>query len=152
MMNTTARVVLVSALLLGGCSRMAYKSKVDEFRNEQIPAARFTTITVLPYDQEGFDAGIAARVRDNLKKQGINVVTARMHMTESEVSIPQLCPKVDAPEYKGVLWVTFDRIVLRDCETSAVAFRAIGGYAGVDVLARRLVAYLKTGGAGSTIN
>ena len=66
-MNKHRRAVFVLAILLSGCGRMAYKSKVDEFRNETISAAKFTTITVLPYSQDGFDPGIAARVRDNLK-------------------------------------------------------------------------------------
>jgi hypothetical protein len=63
---------------------------------------------------------------------------------ESEVSMAQLCPKNDPPDYQGVLWVTYDRIVLRDCESTAVAYRAIGGYSGVDALAKKLVTYLKT--------
>jgi hypothetical protein len=137
-------VLLGTLLLLTGCSSLAYKSRVEEFTSPAIPGARFTTITVLPLDPNGFDPGIAARVRDNLKKQGINVVTARMLLPESEVSMPQLCPKDDPPAYKGVLWVTFDRIILRDCESSAIAYRAVGGYSGVDALAKKFVTYLKT--------
>lgn len=132
------------AIASSACGGMAYKSKITEFRNDSIPAARFNIITVIPVDPNGFDPGIAARVRDNLKKQGINVVTARMHMPESETSIPHLCPKNDPPAYTGVLWVTYDRLILRDCESTAVAFRAVGGYSGVDALAKKLVLYLKT--------
>jgi hypothetical protein len=127
-----------------GCSSMAYRSRIEEFQNPDVRAARFTSIAVLPVDASGFDPGIAARVRDNLKKQGINVATARVMAAESEVSMAQLCPKNDPPDYQGVLWVTYDRIVLRDCESTAVAYRAIGGYSGVDALAKKLVTYLKT--------
>lgn len=150
MISARALSYLAAALLLTGCSSMAYRSRIEEFQNPDIPAARFTAITVLPMDPSGFDPGIAARVRDNLKKQGVNVLTARVMVQESEVSMAQLCPKDDPPEYKGVLWVAYDRIILRDCESTAVAYRAIGGYSGVDALARKLVVYLRTPTAQTT--
>ncbi len=150
---TDSRVVLgllAGAILLSSCNRLAYRSRIEEFQNPDVPASRFQAIAVLPVDPEGFDPGIAARVRDNLKRQGVNVMTARVMLPESEVSIPQLCPKDDPPGYQGVLWVTYDRIILRDCESAAVAYRAIGGYSGVDALAKRLVIYLNTTSAQST--
>ena len=140
----TRWAALLSLVAAAGCSSMAYKSRVDEFRNSNIPPSRFNTITVLPMDPSGFDPGIAARVRDGLKRQGINVATARVLIGEGEASMSQLCPRHDPPAYQGVLWVSFDRIILRDCESSAVAYRAIGGYSGVDALARKLALYLKT--------
>jgi hypothetical protein len=145
-----ALMCLLGALLLGSCSRLAYRSRIEEFQNPDVPATRFTAIAVLPVDPGGFDPGIAARVRDNLKREGVNVVSARVMLPESEVSMPQLCPKDDPPEYQGVLWVAFDRIILRDCESTAVAYRAIGGYSGVDALAKRLVLYLRTSSATTT--
>ena len=36
-------------------------------------------------------------------------------------------------------------LLLRDCETAAVAFSAEGGYAGVDAMAKKLVLYLRSG-------
>jgi hypothetical protein len=96
-------------------------------------------------NERSFDPQIAARVRENLRKQGIKIVPARSMMPESEASMPLLCPKDNPPEYQGVLWVTFEYILLRDCESAAVAFRAEGGYAGVDAMAKKLVLYLKAG-------
>lgn len=150
--KVTQSLMLATLLFVGACSSLAYKTRVEEFTNANIPAARFTTIAVLPVDPNGFDPGIAARVRDNLKKQGIRVVSARNSMPESEVSMPHLCPKADPPEYKAVVWVTFDRIIMRDCESTAIAYRATGGYAGVDVLTRKLVTYLKTAPTGNPQN
>jgi hypothetical protein len=137
-------VVVLGAMATTACKSMAYKSRVEEFRNASIPSSRFSAITVLPLDPSGFDPGIAARVRDNLKREGVNVMTARVMAGESEVSMSQLCPKDDPPGYQGVLWVSFDRIILRDCDSTAVAYRAIGGYSGVDALAKKLLVYLRT--------
>ena len=137
-------------LLMTGCSSLAYKSRITEFQNSEVSPSRFATIAVLPLDPNGFDPGIAARVRDNLKKQGVNIATPRMMASESEVSMQQLCSKDDPASYQGVLWVTFDRIILRDCESTAVAYRAIGGYSGVDALAKKLVIYLRSGAAATT--
>lgn len=134
----------ILAATLAGCNKLAYRSRIDEFRNESVSPARFTAIAVLPLDPSGFDPGIAARVRDNLKKEGVNIVSARVMVGDSEASMQQLCPKNDPAEYQGVLWVTYDRIILRDCESTAVAYRAIGGYSGVDALAKRLLAYLRS--------
>jgi hypothetical protein len=134
----------ILAATLAGCNKLAYRSRIDEFRNESVSPARFTTIAVLPLDPSGFDPGIAARVRDNLKKEGVNIVSARVMVGDSEASMQQLCPKNDPAEYQGVLWVTYDRIILRDCESTAVAYRAIGGYSGVDALAKRLLSYLRS--------
>jgi hypothetical protein len=141
-----ASVILLatlSSIVLANCSSLAYRSRIEEFRNEAVPPDRFTTIAVLPLDASGFDPGIAARVRDNLKKEGVNIVSARVMVGDSEASMQQLCPKEDPAEYKGVLWVTYDRVILRDCESTAVAYRAIGGYSGVDALAKKLLVYLR---------
>ena len=143
-MKTTFAALILSAVVLAGCNRLAYRSRIEEFRNESLSPARFTAIAVLPVDPSGFDKGIAARVRDNLKKEGVNVLTARVMVGESEASLQQLCPKNDPAEYQGVLWVTYDRVILRDCESTAVAYRAIGGYSGVDALAKRLLMYLRS--------
>jgi hypothetical protein len=138
------------AIPLGGCSSLAYKSRITEFHNAEVPASRFAAIAVLPLDPNGFDPGIAARVREALKREGVTVETPRVMLPDSEVSMPQLCPKDDPAPYQGVLWVTFDRVILRDCESTAVAYRAIGGYSGVDALAKKLVIYLRTGAAATT--
>lgn len=142
-----AGVLLVA---LSGCKTLAYKSRIEEFRNENVSPARFATIAVLPLDASGFDPGIAARVRENLKREGVNVATPRVMAGDSEVSMQQLCPKDDPPVYTGVLWVSFDRIILRDCESTAVAYRAIGGYSGVDALAKKLLLYLRSAPVTST--
>jgi hypothetical protein len=41
------------------------------------------------------------------------------------------------------VFVTWDRLILRDCETTAVAYRATGGYAGIDKLTEKFLVYLK---------
>lgn len=143
-MKRSLVALAILAATLAGCNKLAYRSRIDEFRNESVSPARFTAIAVLPLDPSGFDPGIAARVRDNLKKEGVNIVSARVMVGDSEASMQQLCPKNDPAEYQGVLWVTYDRIILRDCESTAVAYRAIGGYSGVDALAKRLLAYLRS--------
>ena len=143
-MKTALAALTLSAVVLAGCNKLAYRSRIEEFRHESITPARFTAIAVLPVDPSGFDPGIAARVRDNLKKEGVNIIAARVMVGESEASMQQLCPKNDPAEYQGVLWVTYDRVILRDCESTAVAYRAIGGYSGVDALAKRLLVYLRS--------
>jgi hypothetical protein len=147
-----SRALLLLGLMLAvtGCKSLAYKSRIEEFHNSSIPPTRFQAITVLPLDPSGFDPGIAARVRENLKKQGVNIQTARVMAGESEVSMAQLCPKNDPASYQGVLWVSFDRIILRDCESTAVAYRAIGGYSGVDALAKKLLVYLRSNAQATT--
>jgi hypothetical protein len=138
-------LLLLAALFSPAGCGLAYRTRIEEFRSDSIPGSRFTAIAVLPVTEKSFDPQIAARVKENLRKQGIKIVPARLMMPQSDVSIPHLCPKDNPPEYKGVLWVSFDYILLRDCESAAVAFSAEGGYAGVDAMAKRLLLYLKSG-------
>lgn len=139
----TLGLVVLLAMSAGACSSMAYRTKIDEFRNPSIAPERYTTIAILPVNTDGPDATIAARVRDNLRKQGVHIVPARRMVGEGEVSMKELCTPEAPAEYKGVLFVTWDRLILRDCETTAVAYRAMGNYSGVDQLAKKLVLYLR---------
>lgn len=136
-------LALAVTLLGGACGKLAYKSRIDEFRNASMTADQFSTIAILPVDPNGPDPQIAARVRGQLRREGIAIVNARVLVPEGEVGMKELCSP-DAPaEYKGVLFVTWDKLILRDCETSAVAYRAAGSYSGVDLLAKKLLLYLK---------
>jgi hypothetical protein len=144
MIKTTLALLFLAVIFLPSGCGFAYRTRIEEFRSDSIPGSRFTAIAILPVNERSFDPQIAARVRENLRKQGITIVPARSMMPESEVSMAHLCPKDNPPEYQGVLWVTFEYLLLRDCQSTAVAFRAEGGYAGVDAMAKRLVLYLKS--------
>ena len=138
-------VVLVVGMCAGACSSMAYRSRVEEFNNSNLSANRYDVVAVLPVDPHGFDTNIAARVRDHLRKEGWKVVPALKLVGESEVTTKEVCEPSQHPEYRGVVFVSWDRLILRDCETTAVAYRAVGGYAGIDKLTQRFLVYLKTG-------
>lgn len=138
-------LTIAGALVLtsAGCGKFAYKSRIDEFRNPGMAADRYTTIAILPVDPNGPDPNIAARVRGILRRDSIHIVNARVMVPEGEVGMKELCSPDRPAEYKGVLFVTWDRLILRDCETAAVAYQASGSYSGVDLLAKKLLLYLK---------
>ena len=141
--RTSLALLLGLAVAAGACGKLAYKSRIDEFRNASMTADRFKTIAILPADPNGPDPNIAARVRGQLRREGISIVNARVMVGEGEVGMKELCSPQQPAEYQGVLFVTWDKIILRDCETSAVAYRASGSYSGVDLLAKKLLLYLK---------
>jgi hypothetical protein len=135
--------VLAISMWAGACSSLAYRSRVEEFHNSSLSASRYGVVAVLPVDPKGFDTNIAARVRDHLKKEGWKVVPALKLVGEGEVTTKEVCEPTQHPEYTGVVFVSWDRLILRDCETTAVAYRATGGYAGIDKLTQRFMVYLK---------
>lgn len=137
-------VLLALGISSAACSSLAYRSRVEEFHNADLSATRYTTVAVLPVDPNGFDMNIAARVRDHLLKEGLQVIPAIKLVGEGEVTTKEACEPGRNPGYTGIVFVTWDRLIVRDCATTAVAYRAVGGYAGVDKLTQRLVAYLKT--------
>lgn len=144
-MRKSIALMLVLSPLLGACGKsMMYKTSMDEFRNPNIPANKYDVIAVLPMQPNSFDAQVAGRARARLKAANIKYVPALKSVEESELAMEQLCPTDRPPEYKGVLFVTWDRIILRDCETKAVAFRVLGNYAGIDKMLMKFESYLKT--------
>lgn len=138
-------------VLLAGCGqRLMYNTKIDEYRNPNIESTRFTNLTVLPVDPaDNFAMDMAARVRVKLKADSVHLSQPLKLEPEGEVGMQELCPPDRTVEYKGVLFVAWDRLILRDCATKAVAFRTLGNYAGIDAMLQRLVKYLREKPAGS---
>lgn len=135
---------LAAALsLLSGCSSLVLRSEIDEFQNSAIPAERFRTLAVVPADPGGYDAQIAAWARQLLREEGVSVVAPRVFAPEGETALGELCPRGRLADFDGVLFVTWDQITLRDCESYAVAYQARGRYAGLDAMTKRLLRYLR---------
>lgn len=148
MMQKRAALMLVLPLLTTACGgSMMYKTNMETFVNPNTPGTRYDVIAVLPMEQTNFDAQVAGRAKEKLRQANIKYVPALKAVAEGEVGMPDVCPKDNPPPYKGVLFVTWDRIILRDCETHAVAFRVIGNYAGIDKMIQKYETFVKVPGS-----
>lgn len=130
------------AVLISGCS-VFMRSRINELANSDISPRRFQVLAVLPMEMEGFGPQVAARARDQIERSGVATAVARKWMPEGDAGMQDLCPRENPPPYQGVVFVAWDRMVLRDCETGFVAWRASGGYAGVDAMVKRMVHYIR---------
>lgn len=139
-----AALLLAGALMAAGCgNHLMYNTKIDEYRNPNIAAAHFATITVMPVDPEDkFAMQMAGRVRAKLKADSVPLAQPLKLADEGEVGMAEICPPDQHVDYQGVLFVAWDRLILRDCDTKAVAFRTLGNYAGIDAMLQRFVKYL----------
>lgn len=128
--------------MLSGCG-LAMRSRIEELANSQIAPSRFHVLAVLPMESSGFGPQVAARAKEQIELSGVQTATPRVWMPEGDAGMKDLCPRENPPPYQGVVFVAWDRVVLRDCETGFVAWRATGGYAGVDAMVKRMVQYIK---------
>jgi hypothetical protein len=147
-MNRQAKQIGHWALLLilagpvAGCSLLA-RPVATEYPNAQIPASKFTSLAVLPADPRSHDPQIAARARQNLRADGIEIVEANASAKETVAAMLELCPKDKPARFAGVVFVTWNHLQLLDCATHEVAYSIDGRYSGIDEMTKRLARYLK---------
>ncbi|MGH7507227.1 MAG: hypothetical protein ACRELX_16345 [Longimicrobiales bacterium] len=142
-----AATLLVAAGLAAAspsCAGLIPGNKVTEFVSPDHDPDRYEVLAVVPMEPGGFDGQIAARARETLRDEGLEVtVPGEATDGESASAVAELCPPGEASAFQGVVFVTWNRMVLRDCESGEIAFSVDAGYAGVDEMARRLVAYVR---------
>lgn len=144
-----AAVLAVVGIGGGGCSRLLHReSDVRVFQSVEVRPDRFRIVAVVPADLSQFGPQIAHRAYQMLKDRGRDVVWIASAYEEGPGAMERLCPRGRVAPYDGVVFVTWDRVTLRDCETHEVAFDVQGGYTGVDAMTARLLRYLNGGGPG----
>lgn len=148
--------LLAGALLLSvaACSGSGIDVRYqrDDLSEERYApdGTKYEVLGVVPFDTEGYDPQIAGRVQRKLTDRGY---TSEMYLVQAggspspERVMKTVCPPAaDAdstasppersekvlPGIDGVVFVTWNHLVLRDCETHGVAYEVQGGYSGVE--------------------
>lgn len=113
-----------------------------EFVNPNVMGDRIRTIAVLAGSDRQATLQMTARSVTRLREAGLTIVQPG-GLWESEAAVMEgLCSAEDQErKYDGVLFITWDRLTLRDCETQAVAYDVRGGHRGVDEMTERLMSH-----------
>jgi hypothetical protein len=136
----------VCVTLLAGCgSGLMKPMKTVEQRNDRIPGNKFQTIAVIAGDETRPGLRLSVQVREQMNKQGITAVRKAGRWGSQLEAFNDICRPDQEEPVKGVLIVTYDRLVLHDCDTKGVAYSIIGGAAlGLTQMTDKLVAYIKS--------
>jgi len=137
--------VVAAGLLLAGCNR--YERKEFENFSPSIQASRFKTIATVAASDGRTDLRLMVQAREDLRKAGWNAVRASGRWDNVTDVIGQVCaPGVSQP-VDGVLVVTYNHLVLYDCQTTKAAYEIQSspenGGLSLDGMVGRLVNYLK---------
>lgn len=146
-----AGALLLSVAACGG-SGIDVRYQRDNLSEERYApdGSKYEVLGVVPFNTEEYDPQIAGRVRRKLTGRGY---TAEMYLVQSggnpspKMVMETVCPSsADSDTTKasgqrpekvlagidGVVFVTWNHLVLRDCETHGVAYEVDGGYSGVE--------------------
>lgn len=121
-------------------------SAVQESRAAAGEGRTYEQLAVTPMDPEGYDPQIAGRVERQLQSHGYEaeMILVEGAPTSVPVVMEAICTGEQTPlRADGVVFVTWDRLVLRDCETREGAYEVSGGYSGVDALVEHMVRYFR---------
>jgi hypothetical protein len=143
---------LLYLLAFSACSTLFQSGKPREFVNTTMPKVTYNTLAVIASDDATPSLQISATIRHLLNERGLKAVArAGRWETESDalLSICREAPGVEPVQ--GVIFVTYDTLILRECQTREVAYRiSSGGGITMSEMADRIIQYVRTaGGAGS---
>jgi hypothetical protein len=83
-------------------------------------------------------------VRQDLQKAGVNAIAASGRWDTVVEAMGEICSSGAAQPSDGVVVVTFDHLVLYDCQTSKTAFEYQGSpEMGLTAMTAQLIKYLK---------
>lgn len=138
---TTSRCAMVILTALWACS--GPYGRVKETQNPTISPDRFKNLVVIAGESDQGDQQIAARVREALTDAGLTIVSRRGTWETEEQSLMDICPLGAGTGLDGVLFVWWNRMTLRDCETHRTAYHVDAAYTGTENMIKRLLGYLR---------
>lgn len=139
-----AGAVLVTATACATPGGVFKTGEMDEARHKPDFGVEQPLISVVPVDPTGYDQQVAQRVADQFRQRGYSIRLRVPRAREQAAVMSALCPREQSvPSQDGVVFATWNRLVLRDCRTHEVAYEIEGGYSGVDEMVRWMDRYLR---------
>ena len=141
-----AHACLAAVLLLGGCAQ--YKKNKDfENWSPTVPGGRFKTIGTVAATGARTTIRMMVQVRQQLNKAGVNAVRRSGRWDSLVDAVARLCAPGAEDPVDGVLVVSYDHLVLYNCETRKATYEiqtsSQGGGLGLREMTDRLIKYLR---------
>lgn len=141
----SALVLLAVSVVLGACNTTLIKPKKMSERRSQVPGGSIHTIAVIAADDQTTTIRMSAGVREQLTKAGLTAVRRAGRWAGETDAVAEICLPGQNPAIDGVLFVTYNQLLLRHCESKLVAYQIDGGQeVGITDMTKRLVEYLRT--------
>lgn len=135
----------VCLAMLAGCGSLIKPMKSSEQRNDRIPGNKFQAIAVIAGEDTRPGIRLSAQVREQISQNGITAVRRAGRWQSQLEAFNDICRPDQEEPVKGVLIVTFDRLVLHDCDTKGIAYSIAGGaQLGLTQMTEKLLAYIKS--------
>lgn len=133
----------ILALGVGTLACSGVLGRPDESRDFGIPGEKFQTLAVIAGGTSNFDIQVAVRTQRTLEGADYDVSSPAGRWSSPAAAVEALCSEDAETRYDGVIFVVWDDLELRDCETGRVAYHVEGGFGGVEEMTERLVRYLR---------
>jgi len=133
------------AFTLFGCGGLLpAHGRVTEFRSATAPRVNYRTLVVIAADDNKNALIMSAAVRRKLTKDGFNAQRRSGHWTSEEDAMNEVCRADQTDPAQGLLIVSYDTLILRECTSKLAAYKVNGGgKLGLEEMADRLEQYLK---------
>lgn len=146
--DRTSRRVFTAlfATVLFGCSGITpAKGRPVEFRSDTAPRVNYKTIVVIAADDAKNALKMSATVRALLNKDGWNAIRRSGRWTSEEDAMNDVCRAGQVEKVDGLLVVSYDALLLRECTTKLTAYKVNGGgRLGLPEMTRRLENYFRS--------
>jgi hypothetical protein len=144
--------VLAAASTLGCANLLPAKGRVTEFRSTTAPNVAYKVIAVIASDDSNSSLRMSATVRTQLNENGVAGVRRSGRWDSEDTAVNEIC-RTPGPEgsVQGVVIVSYDTLVLRECESRLVAYKIIGGgRLALNQMADRLIEYVRSTTTGTS--
>jgi hypothetical protein len=145
-MKTQSVIALcaVTAVLGGGCM---FHNKQYEEMSPKVEGTKFKTIATLAGTSYQSDIRLMVHVRQELREAGWNAVPRSGRWDTERKAVAEICAPGSEEPIDGVLFVTYNHLVLYDCQTGIKAYDVrsspqAGGLTLADIT-QRLMRYLR---------
>lgn len=122
---------------------------VNERWSATIASNRFHVIATIAGGDSRTELQVSATVRQQLEDSGFTVVRRAGRWDSEVAALRAICAPDAVPVVDGVLFIWYNRLELRDCESEGTAYEIAGspeGGTGVVEMSDKLVRYLKRPG------
>ena len=115
------------------------------FRNPDVRPIEYKAIATIGADDSSPTLRMSVIVRERLKEAGISAVRRAGRWTTEEDALIGICASNEEPKVQGVVIVSYDTLILRECSKREVAYRIVSnGRFTITQLADHLADFIKS--------
>jgi hypothetical protein len=137
-------VTLAALVMAAGCGSLGKAGKITEYVAPGADARSIKRVALIAGGANRGDRQVMARARERFTAAGITLIRRSGEWGSNSEALKEICvEKPESPEnVDGVMFVSWDNLVLHECKTGTIATSVSGSYAGIDKLVDRMIYYL----------